>query len=421
MTKRQIDVGALRIGMYVTELDRPWTDTPFLFQGFVVSSHPELAQLRETCRFVYVDDAPNVDESERTIRRSMSVRADSEQGRSQWQRIASAERRVSFERGLCRANVAHQHTRQYVENLLKDARFGKAVDTEAAKAVVSEMVDSVTSDTDAALWLTQLKRADEYTAQHCVNVAVLSVAFAAHLGYAHEQLKTIGLGALLHDIGKMRVPPHVLNKSGPLTQIEFEIVKRHPVDGYEMLKATNQIPAQALQIVRFHHERLSGKGYPDGLGGDQLPTSVLLVAICDVYDALTSDRVYHQGLPADQSLQAMFQMAPANFGKALIHEFIKCIGIYPVGSLVQLATGAIGVVMTKDPLNKLRPVVMLVRDPHGREYRPRRFVSLAAQMTLERRHDWSVVRVLDPNQCDVDLHQIANDELLTGGHQVLHV
>ena len=158
-----------------------------------------------------------------------------------------------------------------------------------------------------------------------------------------------------------------------------------------------------------------------GRRGDQLPTTVLLVAICDVYDALTSDRVYHHGLPADQSLQAMFQMAPANFGKALIHEFIKCVGIYPVGSMVELATGAIGVVMTKDPLNKLRPVVMLVRDPHGNEYRPRRFVSLAAQMTLEPRRNWSVVRVVDANRCGIDLHQIANDELLAGGYQVVHI
>ena len=422
MTRRKIAVGDLGVGMYVAELDRPWIESPFLFQGFVISSSDELEKLRGTCRHVFIEDAPNTDSSERTIRRSMNVRVMSSprQSHSEWQRVTSEDRRVSFQRELDRANTVRQRTQQYVDGLLADARLGRAIDTGTARLVVADMVNNVISDPEAALWLTQLKRAHQYTAQHCVNVSVLSIAFGAHLGYSREQLQIIGLGALLHDVGKMKVPRQVLEKPGRLTPEEFEIMKRHPVDGYELLKAS-PIPAQALQIVRFHHERISGKGYPDGLSGDQIPTAVLVTAICDVYDALTSDRVYRHGLPPDQGLHAMYQMAPSDFGKGLVHEFIKCIGIYPVGSLVELTNGAIGIVMTKDPNYKLRPVVMLICDPQGREYHPRRFISLATQTTLDPRRDWDVAHVLDPRQCKVDLERIASEELLSGGYQVVHV
>lgn len=422
MGRQKVGVGDLRLGMYVVELDRPWTESPFLFQGFRIDSAEQLEKLRELCRFVHVDE-PDDGGGDRTIRLSMNAHpgANPDRARSEWQRMASEDRRVTFQRDFREVRAIRARTREYVGRLLTDARFGKAVDTALAKSVVAETVDAVTADPDTALWLTQLKRIHDYTAQHCINVAVLSIAFGAHLGYSKEQLRLIGLGALLHDVGKMRTPPHILDKPGRLTPEEFEVMKRHPVDGYEIMKATGEVPAQALQIIRFHHERLSGNGYPDGLRGAQISTAVLVVAICDVYDAMTSERIYHHSVTPDQGLNTMFRIAPADFGRELVQEFIRCVGIYPVGSVVELATGAIGVVMTKDPLNKLRPVVMLLRDPDGRPYVPRRFVSLASQATLERSRDWSVRRIVDPRQYGIDLEQLANDELLAGGYRVAHL
>ncbi|HLU60939.1 MAG TPA: HD-GYP domain-containing protein [Gammaproteobacteria bacterium] len=424
MARRRMDVADLEIGMYVAELDRPWIESPFLFQGFVVQTADELELLRETCRYVYVDDDRREEDAEdRTIRLSINMRpqANPERGGAEWRRIAMEERRAGFERELQRMHAVREHARGYVKNLMQDVRFGRAIDTDRARQVVTEMVDTITAQPDAALWLTQLKQAHEYTAQHSINVAVLSIAFAAHLGYGPEQLKLIGLGALLHDVGKMRIPPSILDKPGRLTAQEFEVIKRHPVEGYEIVKGTGDVPPQSLEIIRYHHERVSGRGYPDGLRGDQISTAVLLTAICDVYDAITSDRVYHHGIPADQGLNAMYQMAPSDFGRELVQEFIKCVGIYPVGSLVELGNGAIGVVMTRDPLNRLRPVVMLLRDSRGRDYLPRRFVSLAAQAELDHERDWTVRRVVDARQIGIDMHALAADELLSGGHQVVHI
>lgn len=423
MSKRKVDVADLHLGMYVAELDRPWVGSPFMFQGFHIRSGEDLEKLHRTCKFVYVEDTHAPGEDTRTIRLSVNARpgANPSQSRSEWQRIAADERRVSFQRELRKVSAVRAGTRRYVQKLLTDVRFGRAVDTDAAKQVVTDMVERITADPDTALWLTQLRNVHEYTAQHCINVAVLAITFAAHLGFSRDQLQLIGLGALFHDIGKMRVPPHILDKPGALTDKEFEIMRRHPVDGYNTLKATGQVPEQVLQIVRYHHERISGKGYPDGLRGDQISTAVLIVAICDVYDALTSDRAYHHGISAEQGLHAMYQLSAENFGCELVQEFIKCIGIYPVGSVVELVSGALGVVMTRDPSNKLQPVVMLVRDSHGREYRPRRFVSLAGQAMLDRGRDWRVRRVVEPKEYDFDLRRLVADELLRGGHQVVHV
>lgn len=423
--KRKVEVGDLQLGMYVAELDRPWVESPFLFQGFKIESEEDLSQLQNICEHVIVDeDKSDIDDgSDQTIRLSVNARpgANPKQSGAEWQKIASQERRITFQREFQKVYVTRKKTREYVDRLLSDVRLGNAVDTEAAKVIVNELVESISDDADAALWLTQLKNAHDYTAQHCINVCVLSIAFGSHLGFSKEQLKLIGLGALLHDIGKMRTPKEILDKPGKLTPEEFEIMKRHPVDGYEIIKATDSVPAQVLQIIRFHHERISGRGYPDGLEGNQISTAILVTAICDVYDAITSDRVYHHGIPADQGLNAMYQMAPSDFGRELVQEFIKCVGIYPVGSLVELATGAIGVVMTNDQRNRLRPVVMLLRDKEGKDYRPRRFVSLSAQASLDRKNDWSVRRIVDPKQYGISMQQIASDELLEGGSEVIHI
>ncbi|MDX1454783.1 MAG: HD-GYP domain-containing protein [Gammaproteobacteria bacterium] len=422
--KRKVEVSELDIGHYVAELDRPWVDSPFLFQGFKIESGEELDQIRELCKFVIVDEAKSDDgEDDKTIRLSVNARPDAnpKQSRGEWQAIASQERKVSFEREFQKVYVTRKKTRQYVDKLLGDVRLGNAIDTDTAKAVVTEMVELISEDADAALWLTQLKNAHDYTAQHCINVCVLSIAFSSHLGFPREQIKLIGLGALLHDVGKMRTPKEVLDKPGKLTPEEFEIMKRHPVDGYEIMKETNAIPPQALQIIRYHHERISGKGYPDGLEGSQISTAVLVTAICDVYDAITSDRVYHHGIPADHGLNAMYQMAPSDFGRELVQEFIKCVGIYPVGSTVELANGAIGVVMTNDPRNKLRPVVMLVKDKSGDFYKPRRYVSLSAQAAMDAKTDWSVRRIVDPKSHDISMHRIANEEFIDGGSEVIHI
>lgn len=418
--QRKVNAEDLELGMYVARLDRSWTDSPFLFQGFVIKTAEELAKLQELCKFVFVDEDKSEYE-DRTLRRSIEVRptASVRVTRSEWHKLSADEQKLSFEKEIKRAAETRTRTRSYINKLFEEIRLGFAVDTETAKAVVHELVETIAEDADTALWLTNLKNVHEYTAQHCVNVSVLSIVFGKHLGFTKDQLKLIGLGALLHDVGKMQTPPEILNKPGKLTTEEFEIIKKHPVDGYQLMKETGTIPEQALQIIRYHHERVSGRGYPDGLKGDQVSTAVLMVAIADVYDAITSDRVYHAGLPAHEALKALYQIAPGEFGKKLMEEFIRCIGIYPIGSVVELSTGDIGVVMSTDPNNKLRPLVMLVRDPDGCEYLPRRYISLSAMSDIDSSRDWSVRRIVNPVNLGLSMQQIAQEDIFHGSSETI--
>lgn len=420
--QRKVAVADLELGMYVARLDRSWEGSPFLFQGFNITTAEELEQLRELCKFVFVDEQLS-DYEDRTLHRSVEVKPEGKTRatRTERHKITEAEHRLTFETEIRKAAKLRTRTRGYIDKLFSDVRMGFAVDTETAKAVVSDLVDAITDDENTALWLTNLKNVHEYTAQHCVNVSVLSIVFAKHLAFTTEQMKLIGLGALLHDVGKMYVPAEILDKPGKLSAEEFDVVKRHPVDGWRTMQETGNVPDQSLQIIHYHHERLSGRGYPDGLKGDQLSTAVLMVAICDVYDAMTSDRVYHSGMPAHDALKALYQIAPGEFGKKLMEEFIRCIGVYPVGSVVELFSGDIGIVMSVDPQNKLRPLVMLVRDGDGCEYLPRRYVSLAAMSAMDKSRDWAVRRIVNPIHLGLSMQQIAQEEIFGGTSETIHL
>lgn len=423
MALRKVEVDRLKPGMYVAELDRPWTETPFLFQGFTIESPDDIAQLREHCDYVMVDDekssAREDDDEDKTI--VLSVR-NRDQAQKPAAKTTPQPPAREFRVRLARAAQTRNRAKTFINRALSDIRLGQSLKTEKAKEIVEELIERIYDDADALLWLTQLKKQHEYTANHCVNVSILTLAFGAHLGYPKEFLRSIGLGALLHDLGKMKTPPEILNKPGRLTPEEFEVMKRHPVDGYELVKESGHVPQETLDVIRSHHERLSGRGYPDSLKGEDISTAVLMVAICDVYDAITSDRVYQHGIPAHEGLSAMYQLAPNDFGRELMQEFIKCVGIYPVGSLVELESGALGIVVSNDPKNRLRPVVMLIRDQGGDFYSPRRYVSLAA--LSEKSEDawmWVVKRVVDPKSFGIDMQSILAAEIMEGGTATYHI
>jgi putative nucleotidyltransferase with HDIG domain len=422
--RKQVEVGALELGMYVVELDRPWIESPFLFQGFVIENEDDLQQIREICTWVMVDEELSKgDAKDRTIALSMKMKADGKADKPTTivrAEAMSAQKQAQLQTQLKQSFEIRKNTKDYVAKVFEDVRLGTSINAPEAKAVVNALVDVVTDHADTLMWMTQLKQAHEYTLQHSVNVCILALAFSHHLGYSKDQMQVIGLGALLHDIGKCKTPPEVLDKPGKLTPAEFEMIRKHPVDGWNMIKDNRDVPHASLEIIKYHHERISGRGYPEGLSGKDLSTHVLMVAICDVYDAITSDRVYHHGIPAHEGLSAMYQLAPNEFGKELMQEFIRCIGIYPVGSLVELSTGALGIVMVNDPANRLRPVVMLVRDPKGQLYMPRRYVSLAAQGDAG--HKWNVLRIVDPKNYGINLQAILMSEVFEGGGtQVYHL
>jgi len=401
MAKR-IPVSELSLGMYVTELDRPWLDSPFMFQGFSIESPDQLAALQETCRYVFVDEA-----------RAMGMAAGEPREEAADLTIPGVQdspARSSFRLAVRRVMEYRQKLYPYLQRVMADARLGQLMDTRETRAMVQALVEMVAVNPQAALWLTNLKDRHSHTADHCFNTTVLAVAFGTHLGMHKDLLEQLGMGALLHDVGKMRTPVTILDKPAVLTEDEFDILKKHPVDGYQMLRKQGGFGDAALEVVHLHHERIGGQGYPFGLKGEEIPLHARVVAIAEVYDDISSDRVYHDGIPAANCLNMMFNWAPSDFGEDLMQEFIRCIGIYPIGSLVELNTGALGIVMSSNPDSRLKPVVMLVRDREGRPYRRRPLLNLAAPGIQDGGFSWKVERVVDCKDYDIDPARIAQME-----------
>ncbi len=434
----KLPVASLRPGLYVAALDRPWLDTPFLFQGFAIQDTSEIRALGQYCDFVYVDaDRSNPAELEAarqqakkeaiasgepapTSKRAPRTkpapqRAPAGVAETGGERFPAGQR---FRESVSAAKAGRDQARQAVDGLMADLRFGKSVDTRAAREAVEELVTRVSADASAALWLTNLKNRDEYTSIHCVNVCVLALAFGLHLGLDHGDLMNLGTGALLHDVGKTRTPDAILNKPGPLDEREYAIMKRHAEDGYRLLAGGGGTSKEVLQIVRLHHERVPGTGYPFGLKGDEIPLLVRIVAVVDTYDAMTSDRAYRDAISADDTLNQLYRYEHDAFGTDLVEAFIRCLGIFPVGSVVELDNGAIGVVVETRPHARLQPTLRMVRTPDGENYEKRLLVNLSEASPVDEYNPASrIARALTPMSANIDIADIVTAEIdsIAGG------
>jgi putative nucleotidyltransferase with HDIG domain len=411
--KVKIDVNDLEHGMFVSELDRPWTETPFLLQGVLIESREDIAEFQRLCNYVYVD----VERSREVIAPKLQILAakppteDKPESKDITLQIVEREQET-FRKELKVARKVHHRTRGYIDQLLDDVRLGNSLDTDTARELVGEMADSISRSPNAMLWLTHMKKRDEYTSIHCMNVCILALTFGRTLGLERKQLDMLGLGALLHDIGKMNIPMEILNKPGRLTDEEFEIIKSHSMNGYNLLRQKKDMPGEVLDIVRSHHERINGRGYPDGLTADFIGLLVQITSIVDVYDAITSDRCYHDGIAPHDALKNMFDWAGENFDADLVENFIKCLGIYPIGSMVELNTGHIGIVVSASEKARLRPIILVVINKNGERYDVPRLLNLAHPQWKEKENLLEVRRIVSSHETELDMHQLVANEAL---------
>ncbi|MCW8888449.1 MAG: HD-GYP domain-containing protein [Gammaproteobacteria bacterium] len=419
MERKKIAVGELRLGMYVAELDRPWIGSPFLFQGFPISTDKELKQLNDFCDFVYIDLEQSRDVD---VRPKLSSTSQNQQHRFETERVNLSHKfgqtdqevkyhnKIKFSQALPQAAKIFGSTRKYVNSIFHDIRLGKSINTDEARELTDRMVDNIINNENAMVLLTQLKQKDEYTTLHSINVCIISILFGRHMGFDEKELRLLGLGALLHDIGKMHVPLEILNKPGKLTAFERKIMNSHPQMGYDLLSTTKDFPAAALDVIRYHHERMDGSGYPKGLMAEGIKPYVQIVAMVDVYDAITSDRAYHERISPHEALNKMFESASKHFSKDLLERFISCLGIYPIGSIVELDAGEVGVVITVNRRRKLLPTLNLVLD-RDKKYLERPMV-LDLDYYERKGKTIKIKKILKSNSYGIDVRKILLDNTL---------
>jgi len=360
--KKKIDINQIEIGMYVSELDRPWRESPFLFQGFEVKNEQDITELQNVCRYVIIDtdEGRDVDDQLKWHIDPLLATDTGEEKQKQAPAGGYKNKTDLFEE-MPKAREAERKTRNVIQTIMTDVRLGRSVDTSAAREVVGELTESIVRNPDAMMCLSMLKEADEYTALHSLRVCILAVAFGRELGYPIDRLEQLGTGALLHDLGKLKIPIEVLNKPGRLTTEEFDVIKSHVPLGVQILEESKGgIVDTSIDVARYHHERIDGSGYVSGRSKEDLPEFGRIGGIVDCYDAITSDRIYKKGISAYDALKKMYEWRDSAFDAVLVERFIQCMGIYPIGSLVEMNTGSIGVVATINRERRLRPKIVLV-------------------------------------------------------------
>lgn len=457
MKLKKIRIQDLQVGMFIVNLGRSWFSHPFLRNQLKITSEKQVQKLlKYGIQEVYIDPERGMDLPDPEVELAESgesvpedkeeilplVEKDREEEKeevkeakeagepdvsfeqmekpesvSYWERnigkvegnllsmggpaVAPSRNQVPYGQEIKSARIIQKEAYSLVQNIMFDVRMGRSIESDWVKRIVNNMVDSILRNSDALLSLTRIKRHDEYTFVHSLDVCIFCLSFARHLSFSRDEMLEFGIGALLHDVGKMKIPAHILHKPDSLSAEDWVEVRKHPVYSLEIMEASKGIPPQSKQLALQHHERYNGSGYPFGLAGDSIGIFGQLAGIVDFYDAITSDRAYQKAIPPHEGIRQIYERSQLEFNRLFVERFIQCIGIHPFGTLVLLDTEELGIVCEINSEILLRPKVLIIyrnsKTPYAQPFQ----ADLTEQS--EKSHDYrrTIIMPLDPRKWNI--------------------
>jgi len=392
MELREIPVEELTFGMYVSKLDRPWTETPFVFQGFVLKSEKQIDVLKKYCKHVFVDpEKEDLSEVTRVTAEDIAkVR-----GTTVYKEVASVEAE------LPRAQAVYTRTTVVVKELSRAVEIGNAIDSSRSQEAVTQITESVVRNPDAMALLIKLQEKSGATLSRAVEVSVMMTIFGRFLQLPHERLEILGMLGLLQDVGKLKLPIELALR-GPSSGAEIDLYRTHVNHSVEILSQAHGLPAELSGLASLHHEHFDGSGYPRGLRGDAIALSGFIAGIVDSYDTLTAPPPLGEYMTPANALNTIFKGRGTLFHPALVEQFIQCIGAFPVGSMVELNSGEIAVVYSQNMVRRLQPRVMVVEDAKGNPLIPYKMLDLMKEPKVGPGEPYRIVRTLESGIVKLD-------------------
>lgn len=401
--KSKVFVRDLKPGMFVYELDRPWLDTPYLFQGFLIQSKDQIETLAKYCEYVFVDELRAQPEKRPPARKQHGHQVEqSSIDQTAFLGTTSYPDSTPAEKELPLAAEARHTAMQVLESVRLAMEKDHHLDVEQIQHAVGGLRESIIRNPDALMFLTQLKNTKSSAYDRAINVAVYLLAFGRYLGLTRDELSELGLGGLLLDVGKLKLPRELLEKETTYTPAEHSLFKRHVTFGESMVQGVPGVTPKVSGMISQHHEREDGSGYPKGLPGAKLSTFGKMAAIVDCFEELVIERHHANPLPPHEALQLLQAWGGRFFHQALVEHFIQCTGVYPVGSLVELTTGAVGIVVSQNRKNRLQPKVLLVRDSRKSPYPSPKVIDLLRDRENEYGLEYEIGRSLEFGMYGID-------------------
>jgi len=396
MELREIPVEELSLGMYVSKLDRPWTETPFLFQGFVLTSEKQIDTLRKHCKKVFVDPEKQ-DHSIAT--KSSPTELAKVRGTTVYKHVATVEVE------LPRAQTAVKQTTTIVTQLSRTVEAGGAIESSKAKEAVVQITDSVVRNPDAIALLTRMQQQGKEMLNRALGISVNMTIFGRFLQLARDNLEILGLLGLLQDVGRLKLPKEIIER-GPINAGEIALYKTHVEHSVEILRSTAGVPAELPGLASLHHERFDGSGYPRGLRGAAIALPGLIAGIVDAFDTLTAPPPLGERMTPANALSVLYKGRGTLFHPALVEQFIQCVGVFPVGSAVELNSGEIGIVIAQNEVRRLQPRVMVVQDAAHNPMRPYKILDLMKEPKAKAGEPYRIQRTLEYDSVQVDPREL---------------